>query len=158
HCLWQAGIVVLLLAACLRFINTSHVRYVAACVALLFIVAASIGTFLYVVPKPLDRAQPQTMLDPRLGRPVSDTTNSLTAQSSRFVLQKALPWITPVWVLGVLLFNFKEVASWAAVRRMRRRGTCSVADAWQQKLSEIQARMKVSRAVALLESCMTHVP
>jgi hypothetical protein len=41
---------------------------------------------------------------------------------------------------------------------MRQRGVCVAPGAWQQRLADLQNRMKVSKPVLLLESCLTQVP
>jgi GWxTD domain-containing protein len=155
HSLWQSGIVAVLLAVVLRFSVSSRIRYAAGCAALLVIVTIFVGTLLYLAPgkKNLDSPSPV---------PLSWSSRNLDsndrARVDRFDLQSALPWITPIWLAGVLLFNMKHVASWLASRRLRRIGVCSAPDVWQNRLNAIRNRLKVARSVALLESSLAQVP
>src|SRR5262245_56077542 len=102
HSLWQSGIVAVLLAVVLRFSVSSRIRYAAGCAALQVIVTVSVGTFFYLAPakKNLDSPSPV---------PLSWSSRNLDisarARVVRFDLQSALPWITPIWFAGVLLFN-----------------------------------------------------
>jgi GWxTD domain-containing protein len=157
HSLWQSAVAALLLAACLRFTQSARVRYAAACGALAAIVVAAIGTFVFLAPSaaPRHRLQPAVYSDLGSGIPYP---SNVTAVSPRSLLQTALPWITPAWFLGFLLFTSRQIGSWAATRRVRQRGVCVAPDAWQRKLDELQGRMMVSKPVLLLESCLTQVP
>src|SRR5205807_2321537 len=51
-----------------------------------------------------------------------------------------------------------SLASWMMARRLRRRGVCRAPDLWQQRLDQLGARLRLSRPVALLESCLADVP
>ena len=44
------------------------------------------------------------------------------------------------------------------VRRLRRRGVCAAPDFWQERLSLLAGRLRLSRPVGLLESCLAGVP
>src|SRR5262249_41113370 len=65
---------------------------------------------------------------------------------------------TPVWLFGFVLFNLRQIGSWAAARRMRRRGVCLAPDVWQQRLDVLRTRLKLLKPVLLVESCMAQVP
>ena len=45
-----------------------------------------------------------------------------------------------------------------AARRLRRRGVCAAAESWQSLLDRLAARLRLSRPVMLLESCLAEVP
>jgi len=158
HSLWEGSLAALVLAASLRLIRTSHRRYAAACATLVVIVAAAIGTFFLMAPSAANRTQPTRVFDAGLALTASVAGDGLTDESPRFVLQRLLPWITPAWLAGVLLFNLRQVTSCVAARRMRRRGTCPAADAWQNRLNVIQSRLQIARPVMLLESSLTLFP
>jgi bla regulator protein blaR1 len=156
HSLWQSGLAAVVLAVVLRFSVSSRIRYAAGCVALLVIVGVSIGTFFNLVPA-------KTNIDSTRAVPFGWSSRNLDSTSirnrvDRLDLQSALPWITPIWLAGVLLFNMKHVVIWLASRRLRRVGVCSAPDIWQNKLSGIRNRLKVARPVVLLESSLAQVP
>jgi GWxTD domain-containing protein len=69
-----------------------------------------------------------------------------------------LPWLSPMWLLGVLVFGLRNLASWFAAQRMRRRGVCAPPEAWQTRLDALRRRFGISGSVELLESCFIHVP
>ena len=54
--------------------------------------------------------------------------------------------------------TLRGVASWMAARRLRRRGVCAAAESWQALLDRLAARLRLSRPVTLLESCLAEVP
>jgi GWxTD domain-containing protein len=156
HSLWQAGFVACALAAGLRFIHSARLRYVAGCAALVAAIVLSVGTFVILAPVPAGPHTLKPVVYPDFAAPVLDS--AAAGKSPRFVFQDILPWITPVWLLGFLAFNFRQIGSWAGARRMRRRGVCVAPDAWQQRLNDLRSRMKVLKPVFLLESCLTQVP
>ena len=69
-----------------------------------------------------------------------------------------LPWLAPFWIAGVMFFQLRGVASWMAARRLGRRGVCAATASWQALLDRLAARVRLSRPVTLLESCLAEVP
>src|SRR5260370_27180356 len=69
-----------------------------------------------------------------------------------------LPWLAPFWIAGVLFFQLRGVASWMAARGLRRKGVCAATRFWQERIDRLGARVRLSRAVTLLESCLAEVP
>ena len=82
----------------------------------------------------------------------------IVAKVRRFHAADYLPWLAPVWIAGVLFFHLRGMASWMAARRLRRRGVCAAAESWQARLDRLAARLRLSRPVTLLESCLAEVP
>ena len=156
HSLWQALVAAIVLAACLPFIKKSSVRYGAACMALITIVASSFGTFLLVIPASGGRAQFQRSLFPAFA--VSDPgLANAGGEPSLSMFRTTLPWITPIWLIGVFLLNLRQVASWFGTRRMWRTGVCPI-DAWQERLNSMRRHLKVAKPVLLLESAVARIP
>src|ERR1035437_3695837 len=77
---------------------------------------------------------------------------------ARFRAVEYLPWLAPFWIAGVLFFQLRGVASWLAARRLGRRGVCATTAFWQGRTERLAARLRLSRGVTLLESCMAEVP
>ena len=73
-------------------------------------------------------------------------------------MSEYLPWLAPFWIAGVLFFQLRGVASWMAARGLRRRGVCAATAFWQERLDRLGARVRLSRPVTLLESCVAEVP
>jgi beta-lactamase regulating signal transducer with metallopeptidase domain len=69
-----------------------------------------------------------------------------------------LPWVAPLWMAGVLIFYMRTATSWAAAQRLRQRGTISASADWQDRLRALARRLRVSRPVAMLESCLAETP
>jgi GWxTD domain-containing protein len=157
HSLWEAGLAALGLAACLRFIRSSRLRYAAACAALVATIVISAATFTFLKPAPF-QGQPQRFLS--LGWPLQspDAPAGTVGDVPRSTFLRILPWITPVWLLGVLLSTLCRAAGWVASERLCRVAVCNAPEAWLQKLKSIRARMNVTKAVALLESSRTQIP
>jgi GWxTD domain-containing protein len=77
---------------------------------------------------------------------------------ARFRAVEYLPWLAPFWIAGVLFFQLRGVASWLAARRLGRRGVCAATAFWQGRTERLAARLRLSRGVTLLESCLAEVP
>ena len=157
HSLWQAALAAFALAFGLRFIHSSRIRYAAACIALSAIVFLSIGTFVVVAPQALLERSSRDIMSSRLASQDAGPANGFV-ELPTYPLERLLPWITPLWLSGVLLFSFCRAAGWAALRRLRWRAVSDATQAWLETLNRIRVRMKVARAVALLESGLTRVP
>jgi len=156
HSLWQAVVAAMVLAACLPFIRKATIRYGAACIALITIVGSLFGTFLLVIPASDGRAQFQRSLFPASA--VSDPAlANASGEPSLSMFQTTLPWITPIWLVGVFLLSLRHVASWVGTQRMWRTGVCPI-DAWQERLDSMRRHLKVTRPVLLLESAVARIP
>jgi GWxTD domain-containing protein len=156
HSLWEGAAIALALAIVLGIARSSRVRYASACLAMLALLA-SFGVTLY-------RLMPQ-----ETGGPVALGVLSLAPRPSPDDLPVSnigtpwdasdlLPWLAPLWLAGVLLFQLRCVAAWMAAGRVRRIGVCAVPDAWVERLNSLRARMRMTRPVTLLESCFAEVP
>ncbi len=156
HSLWQAVVAAMVLAACLPFIKKSSIRYGAACMALITMVASSFGTFLWIIPASGGRAEFQRSL-----LPVFAVTNPGLANTgdepSLSMFQTTLPWITPIWLIGVFLLSLRQVAAWVGTQRMWRTGVCPI-DAWQERLNSMRRHLKMAKPVLLLESAVARIP
>jgi GWxTD domain-containing protein len=156
HSLWQASLAALALALCLRFTHAARIHYACACAALGVIVIASISTFVALAPQASRRIAPQDLASARSVAPFGVGTGVAPVPQS--TLERVLPWLTPVWLLGVAAFSVWRAAGWAALQRLLRQGVSAPPEAWVRNLDRIRARMKVAAPVSLLESCATRVP
>ena len=59
---------------------------------------------------------------------------------------------------GVLVLYVRGLVNWAAARRLRHVGVCVPPDDWPARLRRIQSRLRLSRPVLLLESCLIQTP
>jgi len=155
HLLWEGAIIAAALAAFLALVRSPRIRYVAACVALIAVVASFTITLIHFLPEhgrvpgPLNK-----MALPFGGRP-SDAIGSYGDFRS---FETFVPWIAPLWIIGVCLFYMWCVVAWFSLSRMRRRGACSAPALWQQLVTRLACELKVSRPVVLLESLLADTP
>jgi bla regulator protein blaR1 len=156
HSLWEASVAGIILALVLRATRSSSLRYAAACVTLGAIVAGLIATFVVCIPPSASGRRFDVVRFPVVSQP--DAKGEVSPESMNITLQKALPWITLLWIIGAVVFNLRLIGGWFAERRLRRHGVCAAAVSWQSRLDAIRVQMGVSRIVTLMESSLTIVP
>jgi GWxTD domain-containing protein len=154
HSFWEGAIVAMALFIVLNAIRSSRVRYAAACLAMLGILAGFGLT--------LSRSMPEAFGTPAI---VTHTIAHASAGDERFPdisinrrMTDMLPWFTPFWIAGVILFHLRSIASWTGARRLRRTGVCQAPDGWQQRLDRLAARLSVNKSVGLLETYLSETP
>jgi GWxTD domain-containing protein len=152
HSLWEGALVALVVAVAFRAICSSRARYAAACLAMLVMLAGFGFTFARLMPR--QRSHVVT-----IARAVSLPAG---LEESKIPVQHRaadfLPWLTPFWMAGVVIFHLRSLASWMAARHLRRTGVCLAPDIWRERLDRLGARLRLSRPVTLLESCLADVP
>jgi GWxTD domain-containing protein len=158
HSLWEGAIVALVLATALWAIRSPRARHAVACLAL----AAMLASFGLTLGRLI--LQPEIQDSPAEIRRIPPAASGFEAQwravKSETELRAAdlLPWLAPLWIAGVLIFHLRSLASWMVARRLRHRGVCRAPDLWQQRLDQLRARLRLSRPVTLLESCLADAP
>jgi GWxTD domain-containing protein len=155
HSLWEGGIVALFLAVALSVLRSSRARYAIACLAMLAVLASFCYTFAYLLPQGHDSL---TKIASPAPYGESGRLQYPPRLPAKFHAAELLPWLTPFWIAGVILFHLHTLASWLAARRLRHRGVCYAADPWQQRLTQLRDRVRLSTPVALLESSLARVP
>jgi GWxTD domain-containing protein len=153
HFLWEGAALAAALALALAVLKSSRARYAAACLALAAMPLACSVTFERLLPQ-------QTIPSAPLRPIISQEPLGSGSPAVRPGLQASdlLPYAVPIWLAGVLLLHARTLAGWAATRRLRRTGVCAAPAAWQQRLSQLAAGVRLSKPVALLESCRVDVP
>ena len=158
HSLWEGAIIALVLATALWAIRSARVRHAVACLAL----SAMLASFGLTLGRLILQ---QEIKDSAAGiRGLPQAASGLEAQwqavKTETELRAAdlLPWLAPLWMAGVLIFYLRGLASWMVARRLRSRGVCRAPDLWQQRLDQLGAHLRLSRPVALFESCLADVP
>ena len=154
HSLWEGALVALALAAALWAVRSSRARYAAACLALIAMLAGFGFTFTREMPRQRSRAVTVVNARGALLPAGFEGPNSLVRRSAA----DFLPWLAPFWMAGVMIFHLRSLASWMAARRLRRTGVCLAPDLWRERLDRLGARLRLSRPVTLLESCLAEVP
>jgi GWxTD domain-containing protein len=156
HSLWEGASVALALAIVLTMTRSPRIRYAAAGLAMLVLLAGSGATFLHLMPPDAAGVAAVKPL-PLAAWPAVD---DLPAANDRipWAFSDLLPWLAPFWIAGVLLFQVRCLASWLAAGRLRRTGVCGSSEVWIARLDGLRARVRLTRPVHLLESCLAEVP
>jgi GWxTD domain-containing protein len=155
HSLWEGAIVAAGLAAALLAARSARARYAAACVAMLVMLGGIGLTLVRLMPEEVHGLRSAGAS----GFPawVAPTDMGVAAPSSSG-LAAVVPWLAPFWMVGVWIFVLGQVTGWISVGRLRRRGVCYASEHWQKELVRLRARLRLSRPVLLLESCLADVP
>jgi beta-lactamase regulating signal transducer with metallopeptidase domain len=156
HSLWEGALISALLATVMLATRSARVRYAAACVAMLAMVAAFAVTIHRLIPESAqDFPRFRTMV------PFVPPTVALQVDTGRSwvsLLSLLAPWLAPFWIGGVFLLSLQRVMSCLAVRRLRSRGVCFASEEWHSEIARLAAQLRVSRPVHLLESCFAEIP
>jgi GWxTD domain-containing protein len=157
HSLWEGVLIAAVLAAALCVARSSRARYGAACAAMLLMLASFGVTLVRLMPRPAGLAQGPR---PFIGVPAPPAALPIAPlpPPESLTLSGLLPWIAPFWAAGVLFFYIRSFGGWMAARHLRRSGVCRAPGDWQRRLDALAARLRVSKPVALLESCLAEVP
>jgi len=154
HSLWEGAVAAVLLVMTLSLVRSSRARYAVACLAMFVVAAGFAFTFFHLTPEPFGKLTTATRTI-ALGSPGG---RRLPDASVNRRIADVLPWLTPFWFAGVVLFHLRSIASWMSARRLRRQGVCSVPEGWQQRLDQLSSRLRVTKPVVLLETCFARTP
>jgi GWxTD domain-containing protein len=153
HFLWEGAAIAAALALALCILKSPRARYAAACVVLAAMPLACAITFFQALPQQALRFGP-----PPAFPALAPAGSGALAAHPPFGPAALLPYAVLVWLAGVLLLHARTLAAWAATRRLQRTGVCAAPSAWQRRVRELAARIRLARPVALLESCRVDVP
>jgi len=151
--LWEGAIIAAALAAVLMVLRSPRARYAAACAAMLAMLGAFGFTLARAMPGDGARVRIQTAPEFPWNVPAIGAAGPLHTD-----LAAVVPWLAPFWVGGVWIFYLGHATGWISVYRLRRRGVCCAPAQWQEAVGRLSARLRVSRPVALLESCLADAP
>ncbi len=154
HSLWEGAILAVALGAALAAMRPARARYAAACLALLIMLGAFSVTLIRLMPESVNGARTVRV-------PAFHPWNVGSADAAGHAntgLAAAAPWLTAFWVAGVWIYYLVHAFGWIAVCRMRRRGVSAASEQWQKELARLGTRLRLSRPVLLLESCLAETP
>lgn len=156
HFLWQGALVAGLLAFSLRAARhgSARLRYGMSCVALLAMVAWPVATLTLTSDSPasmdsMERGTPGSGLLPGA---------SFTASGGSAGGGTWLPWITVVWLCGVVALGGRLASGWWRASRLRLVDARPLGGPWVERLAVLQERLGVDGVVELLESGRVRVP
>lgn len=183
-----AAVAMLLAAALYAMRGRSpNVRYLTACVAFAAMAVCPVGTFAWlwttsrstgvedaaaVAPALVDLLRETDAVAARMENPtdsdgsrsvgVSPERPSPSATTASFDIGTSLrpltPWVVALWLVGVMGLSARLCFGWLCVERMRRRSVRPVPPEWEERLTRIAERMRVSRPIRLLESALVEAP
>ncbi|MFN7998693.1 MAG: GWxTD domain-containing protein [Bryobacteraceae bacterium] len=155
HSLWEGALIAAVLGGLLTATRSSRIRYAAACLAMLALLGGSGLTLVHMLPSGTSgfHGARRGLFSDWSAAPGADGFHS-----SDGILATMAPWLAPVWITGVLAFYLWQAAGWVSLRRLRRRGVCTVAERWQTELTRLAERLRISRPVMLFESCLAEAP
>ena len=156
HFLWEGALIALVLAVAIRVFRPSSAstRYGLACAAMLAMVAAFGLTLAGCWPHSSTVAIPSKAPRLRVPPPVPFTWPATVPSGA----PSRLNWIVLAWMLGAGLLSLRSLMAWIAATRLRRSGAFAAGEIWRTKLERLSDRIRLSRPVTLLESCLTDVP
>ncbi len=154
HSLWEGAAVAAVLTVVLAVTRSPRIRYTAACLAMLSIFAAFVVTLSRAMPEGF--ATPATVIHNVVH--ASPRGQRLPEISIELRIAAVLPWLTPFWIAGVILFHLRTITSWMIARRLRRKGVCSASDGWQERLDRLRERVRVTKTVLLMETVLAQTP
>jgi beta-lactamase regulating signal transducer with metallopeptidase domain/peptidoglycan/xylan/chitin deacetylase (PgdA/CDA1 family) len=184
HFLWQGTLVALLYASfsALARAASAHARYLAACLALLLMLALPAATFYLKLNQRPAQPVSESFSDARDGRdPARERARGAARGESappphaRDARDDArgetpgwrawaetrhgalAPWLAVAWALGVLLLALRTCGGWLAVRRLRAQAR-AVAGPAREAFARLASRLGVARAAGLWESAAVEVP
>jgi GWxTD domain-containing protein len=158
HSLWEGALVALALAAALGVLHSSRARYGAACVAMLALLSGFCVTYRICLAQQRIESGIGQVAALRSAPPGLGDGPIIVEVPDRFHAAEYLPWLAPFWFAGVLFFQLRGMAGWVAARGLRRRGVCAAPLFWQERIERLAVRVRLSRPVTLLESCVAEVP
>lgn len=180
HFLWQGALVALMLALARVALKrrTANLRYVASCAAMLLMLALPVITFVMLSsmahetrvvmtdrPAPPKQTVKTNSLKNELGDDslsVGELTRSPMPTSLRWKLRELFsgvaPWLTSLWLAGVLLLSLRMLGGLVYARRLKSYGTGLLSDEWRRIFAELCRNIRVLRPVRFLESSMVQVP
>ena len=154
HFLWEGAAIAIVLAALLLLArrDSARIRYAIACLAMLAMPVAFGITFAILFPKTHVHLRLPLAPPPEAGALASGGASSPLKTPDR------LTWLGPIWMAGVLLFYLRSLGGWVAAQRLRRTGVCLAAADWQSRVDRWRQRLRLTRPVMLLESCLVDSP
>jgi beta-lactamase regulating signal transducer with metallopeptidase domain len=178
HSVWQCAAVALLLAGALALLrgNSSNVRYVASCCAMalmLLLPSATVWKFLSLTPSAqmedaleVTGASSEFLVEPSPGgrlyeKPLTPSVDSLQparGESQAGRAARLLPWLTLVWLAGVMMLSIRTLGGLVLAHRMQLHGARPVSELWRERAAEIARKLSVSGPVKVLESSLVSVP
>ena len=168
HLMWQGVLVAAILAATLALLQrqSANARYLAACGALVIIVALSFVTAIraYDPIRSSDDGAPMVFVQSAVATeeaatpaPTETGAGTLLATATSYAASH-LPQIVLMWLIGVTLLSTRLIFGWIGAQRMAARYARAAEPRWEAAMQRIAGVLQLQRAIRLLESAAVEVP
>jgi hypothetical protein len=143
HFIWEGALIAALLGVMLVALRraSAQARYLAACAAMLAMIASFVVT-----------AIGTGQLSPRFAAPAFavSAVRSVIVQTggARDVATPFGNWAVAAWLAGVAILLVRRAGGWLRARRMLARATVSAEQHWLERLDRLRERMDIGRANA----------
>src|SRR5205823_4940927 len=125
---------------------------VTACAMLAVMIAAGVGTFIALkpveIPSPRVEEIPSRDLVTAAKPPAAVEMPLVIARPARTQMRDLMPLVVSIWICGVIVLALWHAMGWAWLWRLRSGNAIRES---QSRLSALQARMKITRIVRLIE-------
>lgn len=161
HSLWQ-GLAVFVLYRITEWSipeRKANLRYVLSCVSFAVIPVISIATF-FVLKQDSAPATDEFVLIGFSGSGIASQDDLSVAWISRNfpqLLESAIPYLIPFWLLGTLAFASRMISGWLYTEKMREHAI-PVEPHWMETLTRLLDQVGIWRKVSLAISTFTEVP
>jgi beta-lactamase regulating signal transducer with metallopeptidase domain len=183
HFLWQGAALALILRIALAILRRSsaQARGLAACATLLAMAVAPILTFykmdapqvdetanapipavlgahsIGIIPSPIPIAPGHLKIEPHTAAPATVASAFGAPEIAAQLIRTFVPWVTPIWLLGVSLCLARLFGGWLLTERLKSRGAPITGD-MERWVADLSRRIGVSLPVQLLESALAQGP
>jgi beta-lactamase regulating signal transducer with metallopeptidase domain/peptidoglycan/xylan/chitin deacetylase (PgdA/CDA1 family) len=184
HFIWQGALVAALFVGIRQMLRgySADARYAAACAAMLLILILPLATFFIIRSSFIDaHVDRQTSTSAQVAAtPLQQKMDSAhkevlspgeidpdeilppetmpSRKWTEYSFASLLPWLVLIWLAGALTLSLRLAGGWIAVRRIKLRRTNEAAREWQETVSRLSRRLRVSGPVRLCESVLVEVP
>lgn len=177
HALWMLAALALLLMMVLVIVprNAARLRYWLGVGTMAMMLLLPIATFAYlyepaspVTAQTISAVQPARFSQPAKAtalRPLPVMPVHITPKNGHGLMEDVSAFFQSnayifagIWIAGALFFAMRFAGGYWYVRRLTRKGTSLVDSDLQTRFTALLQRMKIKRAVALLESSLIDTP
>lgn len=170
HSLWQGALLALVLALLLIVMkkNSASMRYFVASATLFVLFALAVLTFFSLLKRTSTEAgiSPEEIFitinvdeekETSFWAGIQSNVNAGLSTIQEY-FNRHLPLIVLTWLCGVVILLLRFLGGIAYLQRLKHYRTQAVPAFWQATLNELASKIKVQRAVKLIESAMVQVP
>ena len=166
HFCWQAAAIagVYRLLTALLVHSSSQTRYLLTVAAMLMMVGAAAGTFLWQVrsaaPSPVLHNAAATIEDATIALPRGVVSGLISTHQGVAASTQAnlLRWIDGFWILGVVVLSMRSLGGWWVIQRLRATALAEAPEPVRESFGRICAAMRLSRPVLLRVSSAINGP